>query len=99
MNRFSSLASSILVALLLGSNGCNSYVQRIVEQSIGRIGEAVPAAPHMITTPILQNPGLAVAWVGHATVLIQIHDKIIITDPFLTNIMGLIREEVRQARP
>jgi L-ascorbate metabolism protein UlaG (beta-lactamase superfamily) len=44
----------------------------------------------MITTPVLQNPTLAVSWVGHATVLVQIHDKIIITDPFLTNTMGLV---------
>jgi len=44
----------------------------------------------MITTPILQNPTLAVSWVGHATVLIQIHDKIIVTDPFFTNTMGFV---------
>lgn len=80
----------VLILFLFVLGGCNSYVQRIVEQSIGRIGEAVPAPPHMIATPILQNPGLAVSWVGHATVLIQIHDKIIITDPFLTSTLGLI---------
>jgi N-acyl-phosphatidylethanolamine-hydrolysing phospholipase D len=59
-------------------------------QSLGRLGESVPPPPHMITTPILQNPTLAVSWVGHATVLIQIHDKIIVTDPFFTNTMGFV---------
>ncbi len=42
------------------------------------------------TSPILPNANLAVSWVGHATVLIQIHDKIIITDPFLTNTLGMV---------
>ena len=90
MNRVPSFASALLFTLVLSLSGCNSYVQRIVVQSLGRIGESVPAPLHMITTPILQNPTLAVSWVGHATVLIQIHDKIIITDPFLTNTMGLV---------
>jgi L-ascorbate metabolism protein UlaG (beta-lactamase superfamily) len=97
LNRFSSLASNILIALLLSLSGCNSYVQRIVTQSLGRIGESVPAPPHMITTPILQNPTLAVSWVGHATVLIQIHNKIIITDPFLTNTMGFVAKRFVKA--
>jgi len=79
-----------LVIVLLTLSSCSSYVQRIVMQSLGRIGESVPAPPHMITTPILQNPTLAVSWVGHATVLIQIHDKVIMTDPFFTNTMGFV---------
>jgi N-acyl-phosphatidylethanolamine-hydrolysing phospholipase D len=79
-----------LFVLLLGLTGCSSYVQRIVVQSLGRLGESVPPPPHTITTPILPDPSLAVGWIGHATVLIQIHDKIIITDPFLTNTMGFI---------
>ena len=44
----------------------------------------------MITTPELQNVKLCVSWVGHATVLIQICDKIIITDPFFTNTIGMV---------
>ncbi len=70
--------------------GCNSYVSRIVVQSLGRIGEPIPDPPHMITTPLLPNANLAVSWVGHATVLIQIHDKIIMTDPLLTNTIGML---------
>jgi N-acyl-phosphatidylethanolamine-hydrolysing phospholipase D len=88
--RFRTAALLLAIALLLTLSGCSSYVQRIVMQSLGRLGESVPAPAHMITTPILDNPTLAVSWVGHATVLIQIHDKIIITDPFLTNTMGLV---------
>ena len=70
--------------------GCNSYVSRIVLQSLGRIGQPIPDPPHIITTPLLPDANLAVSWVGHATVLIQIHDKLIITDPFLTNTIGML---------
>ena len=79
-----------LIPLLLTMNGCSSYVSRIVLQSFGRIGQPIPAPPRMITTPVLQNPNLAVSWVGHATVLLQIHDKIFITDPFLTSTIGML---------
>ena len=44
----------------------------------------------MITTPVLSDVNLAVGWVGHATVLIQIRDKIILTDPLFTNSIGML---------
>lgn len=79
-----------LLPLLIALSGCSSYISRIVLQSFGKIGETIPDPPHMITTPILPNANLAVSWAGHATVLIQIHDKIILTDPFLTNTLGIL---------
>ena len=79
-----------LVLLILVLSGCSSYIQRTVWQSITRIGEPIPPAPHMITTPVLQNVKLAVSWVGHATALIQIYDKIFITDPLFTNTIGMV---------
>ena len=71
-------------------SGCSSYISRIVLQSFSKIAEPIPDPPHMIKTPILPHANLAVSWAGHATVLIQIHDKIIITDPFLTNTLGMV---------
>ncbi len=76
--------------LLLTLCGCSSYIQRTVWQSLARIGDPIPPPPQMITTPVLQNVSLAVSWVGHATALIQIHDKIIITDPLFTNSIGML---------
>ena len=83
------LAGCVLLALVVLS-GCSGYIQRMVTQSLGRIGEPIPDPPRMITTPILDNPNLAVGWVGHATVLIQIHDKIFMTDPLFTNTIGML---------
>lgn len=79
----------ILVASFL-LNGCSGYIQRMVTQSFGRIGEPIPDAPYMITTPIIPNANLVVGWVGHATVLVQIHDKLILTDPLFTNSIGML---------
>lgn len=78
------------LGFLLLLSGCSGYIQRMVTQSIGRIGESIPSPSQMITTPFLPNANLAVGWVGHATVLIQIHDKLIITDPLFTNTIGML---------
>lgn len=76
--------------LVLFSAGCQSYVQRTVLRSLGRLGEPVPPAPRMITSPLRPDAALAVSWVGHATVLIQIHDRLFMTDPLLTDHIGMI---------
>ena len=83
--------------LLVLLGGCSGYILRIVVQSVERIGERIPDPPKMITTPILPDPGLAVGWVGHATMLLQIHDKVIMTDPFLTNTIGMLA--MRSVKP
>jgi N-acyl-phosphatidylethanolamine-hydrolysing phospholipase D len=87
---------SVLIFLTVLS-GCSSYIQRTVWQSITRIGESIPPPPHMITTPVLQNAKLAVSWVGHSTVLIQVHDKLVITDPLFTNTIGMVVKRFVQA--
>ncbi|HTY36980.1 MAG TPA: MBL fold metallo-hydrolase [Bacteroidota bacterium] len=87
--RWKIIAAGVLLALFAFA-GCNSYITRIVSQSLGRIGETIPSPPHMIATPYLPNANLAVAWAGHATMVIQIHDKIIVTDPLLTNTLGMV---------
>ena len=99
MERFTKFPHSVRTALglaafallaLLTTQGCSSYVQRMVMRSLGSIGEPIKVPPRMITTPILPNAKLAVSWVGHATVLIQIEDKIIVTDPLFTNTIGML---------
>jgi N-acyl-phosphatidylethanolamine-hydrolysing phospholipase D len=88
MNRPLVLIGCFLALLL--SNGCSSFITRLAVRSFGRIGAPIDPAPHMITMPVLPNAGLAVGWVGHATVLLQMDDKLILTDPFLTNTVGML---------
>jgi L-ascorbate metabolism protein UlaG (beta-lactamase superfamily) len=44
--------------------------------------------PDRITHPQREDARLAVLWVGHATTLIQMDDKFILTDPFFTSSVG-----------
>ncbi len=80
----------IVIILSFVFYGCSSYIQHTVWQSLTKIGDPIPLPPQMITRPVLQNVKLGVSWVGHATVLIQMYDKIIITDPFFTNTIGMV---------
>ena len=41
-----------------------------------------------ITHPVRSDARLAVLWVGHATVLLQMEDRIILTDPVFTSSVG-----------
>jgi L-ascorbate metabolism protein UlaG (beta-lactamase superfamily) len=59
-------------------------------RSLGRIDAPIDPAPMMITTPVRPEATLAVSWVGHATALVQMHDKLIMTDPLLTNSVGIV---------
>ena len=70
--------------------GCSSFVTRFIAKSF----EDLPNSPDTVATkiahPILPHVGLSVLWVGHATCLIQIGDKIFLTDPIFTETAGMI---------
>lgn len=40
--------------------------------------------------PVASDARLAVVWVGHATALVQIEDKVILTDPIFTSTVGQV---------
>ena len=75
---------------LLACSGCNPLVSRFTSRAIDQLGQPTRPVVHKITEPIRAQVGLSLLWVGHATVLIQIHDKVIITDPVFTNTIGLL---------
>jgi len=70
--------------------GCSSFVARFIAKSF----EDLPSTPEPVSLknahPIFQHVGLSVLWVGHATCLIQIGEKIFITDPIFTETAGMI---------
>lgn len=47
-----------------------------------------------IKDPIKNNVRLSALWIGHSTVLLQIEDKVIITDPFFTETVGELARRV-----
>ena len=46
--------------------------------------------PNKIQQPRRSDARLAVLWIGHASVLIQIDDKLVLTDPVFTETVGQI---------
>ncbi|MGD0525660.1 MAG: MBL fold metallo-hydrolase [Polyangiaceae bacterium] len=52
--------------------------------------------PNRITQPLRADARLAVLWVGHATVLVQMDDKLILTDPLLGNTVGQLTRRLQE---
>jgi len=84
------VASSILLFVLLYGPGCSPLVSRFTARAVDQLSEPIHPAAHKVTEPLRSDVGLSILWVGHATVLMQIHDKIIITDPVFTKTVGLL---------
>ncbi len=84
--RGSSLCAVVLVALLGATlSGCR------FGQAFGRAAGSLFASPapvKKLTNPIDKNARLAVLWIGHATALVQMDDKLILTDPVFTSTVG-----------
>lgn len=81
----------IQIAILLSS--CQS-VYDVADNFQRHLGSPRPIL-NKIKEPVRDDVKLSVLWVGHATALIQIDDKVILTDPFFTdNIAQVLRRYV-----
>jgi N-acyl-phosphatidylethanolamine-hydrolysing phospholipase D len=84
--------SSVAVALLFV--GCAA--SRMAGGNMARlVGSPAPVASR-ITHPVRSDARLAALWIGHATVLLQIDDKEILTDPFLTPTVGQLSKRMSE---
>jgi N-acyl-phosphatidylethanolamine-hydrolysing phospholipase D len=72
------------------SIGCNPFVTRFIAKSFESLPDVPDTVSVRIVHPILQNVGLSVLWIGHATCLIQIGDKVFLTDPQFAETAGMI---------
>jgi N-acyl-phosphatidylethanolamine-hydrolysing phospholipase D len=70
--------------------GCNSFFTRFITKSLENLSDSPDTVSAKISHPIFQNIGLSILWVGHATCLIQIGDKIFLTDPIFSETAGMI---------
>ncbi len=60
---------------------------------LGRSVSALVSSPAKVAkekVPVRPDARLAVIWVGHATALVQIGDKVILTDPVFTSTVGQV---------
>ena len=85
------LLCSVFLSAGLVLSGCGSLpLPRIVVRTVEHDSEPEVSIPNRLSDPILPDVGLSVLWVGHACVLIQIHDKIFLTDPSFSRTVGML---------
>jgi L-ascorbate metabolism protein UlaG (beta-lactamase superfamily) len=78
-------AAAVLALALVLASAC----------SLGRSIPRAPASAHAAGV-VRRDARLAVTWVGHATMLVQIDDKLILTDPLLTDSVGQIQRRLQE---
>ena len=76
-----------MLTILAGSiPSCNLLL--VAVKNVPTFFEAPKKVKNKITQPIKPDVRLSALWIGHATVLLQMDDKVIITDPFLSETAG-----------
>ena len=84
------------IALALALAG-SSLTGCVFVRAAGRAGGSLFMSPRKVEKlkePIDKNARLAVLWVGHATALVQIDDKVILTDPVFTSSVGQLSKRL-----
>lgn len=76
MRRFA-LATAVALGPLFALGGCAFF----------RAPQKAPLHPASV---VRKDARLAVTWIGHATMLVQMDDKVILTDPVFTRTVGMI---------
>lgn len=71
---------------IVSAISCNMVL--VAVRNVPTFFESPKKVKHKIKVPVKPDVMLSALWIGHATVLIQIDDKVIITDPFLTETCG-----------
>jgi N-acyl-phosphatidylethanolamine-hydrolysing phospholipase D len=67
---------------------------RFLARNFATLAQPVREAPHQVADPVRPDARLAALWVGHATVLLQIDDKFVLTDPVFTDSVGQVSRRV-----
>ncbi len=67
----------------------SSWSARFLRDRFAEWGRDVPLAPHLPTPAAWTDDGITMAWLGHATVLINFYGLRILTDPVLFSRIGV----------
>jgi len=82
----------LVLALLIAVPSCNMFY--IAVRNVPVFFSSPEPVPNKIREPIKDSVRLSALWIGHATVLLQMDDKVIITDPVLTETVGELARRV-----
>jgi N-acyl-phosphatidylethanolamine-hydrolysing phospholipase D len=85
-----------LAALSLAVSSCRvaMFLPRWMGRTIELGFQDIRPIPNKIRDPVRPGAKLAVLWVGHATALIQLEDKFVLTDPVFTDTVGQISKRL-----
>jgi L-ascorbate metabolism protein UlaG (beta-lactamase superfamily) len=80
--------------LLAGAAGAwtslsSSWSARFLRERLSELGRQVPAAPHTPVPHTWNDNAITLAWLGHATVLVNFYGLRLITDPALFSRIGV----------
>ena len=73
----------LIVLILFCITGCQTFLD--VGDNMVRSFSKPEKPRTFVKDPVKENVILSALWIGHASFLLQIHDKVIIIDPLLTN--------------
>lgn len=83
----------LAASVALAASGC--AIGSIAARNLSTITRTPDKVPRKISKPLRKDARLSVLWVGHATCLLQIDDKVVLTDPvFTATVAGLSRRLV-----
>ena len=87
---------TFLMLLGLALNSCTAINSTVnaVGRSISSVFKTPRKITDKITEPYRSDARLSVLWIGHATVLIQMDDKFILTDPVFTPTVGQVSKRL-----
>jgi L-ascorbate metabolism protein UlaG (beta-lactamase superfamily) len=82
----------LLSGIFLFANGCQIFFD--TSDNIGRVFTSTGKVKNKIKEPVNEGVKLSALWIGHATVLLQMYDKVILTDPWLTDYCAEMQKRV-----
>ena len=91
---FRRLCTLVCLAAIIATVGACAGPARILGGNAQMMFTPVRRLTSRIGNPVRKDARLAVLWVGHATVLVQMDDRFILTDPIFTDEAGRISQRL-----
>ena len=85
---------ALLALSVLASCGRAGLFLSFLGRNVASLARPMDRLPARITEPRRDDARLAALWVGHATALVQMDDKFILTDPVFTDTVGQISKRL-----
>lgn len=83
-----------LLLTLCSACGRAGFILGFFGRNLASLARPIDRLPSRIGDPVRSDARLAALWVGHATVLLQMDDRFILTDPVFTDSVGQISKRL-----